>query len=69
MIFRTWWCGEEKLHFTQFHTLRQLKRNDARFHHLGGWQSFERGTGRYLYAGILGSRQDLETVQPTDSEL
>ena len=53
-IFRTWSCGEEKLHFTPFHTLRQLKRDDARFHHLGGSQSFERGTGRYLYAGFWG---------------
>ena len=30
-IFRTWWCGEEKLHFTPFHTLRQLKRDKALF--------------------------------------
>ena len=51
-IFRTWWCGEEKLHFTPFHTLRQLKRDEARFHHLGGSQSSERGTGRNLYAGF-----------------
>ena len=35
-IFWTWWCGEEKLHFTPFHALRKLKRDDARFHHLGG---------------------------------
>ena len=35
-IFRSWWCTEEKLHFTPFHTLRQLKRDEARFHHLGG---------------------------------
>ena len=35
-MLRTWWCGEEKLHFTPFHTLRQLKRNKARFHHLEG---------------------------------
>ena len=28
-IFRTWWCGEEKLHFTPYHTLRQLKRDEA----------------------------------------
>ena len=28
-IFRTWWCGEEKLHFTPVHTLRQLKRDEA----------------------------------------
>ena len=33
-IFRTWWCAKEKLHFTQFHTLPQLKRDN--FHHLGG---------------------------------
>ena len=29
-------CGEGKLHFTPFHTLRQVKRDEARFHHLGG---------------------------------
>ena len=51
-IFRTLWCAEEKLHFTPFHTLRQLKRDEARFHHLGWSQSFERGTGKYLYAGF-----------------
>ena len=28
-IFWTWWCGEEKLHFTLVHTLRQLKRDEA----------------------------------------
>ena len=33
-MFRTWCCAEEKLHFTPFHTLRQLKRDEARFHHL-----------------------------------
>ena len=68
-IFRSWWCGAEKLHFTQFHTLRQLKRDDALFHHLGGSQSFERGSARYLYAGFLGGRQNLETVRPTVWEL
>ena len=67
-IFRTWWCGEEKLHFTPFHTFRQLKRDDARFHHLEGSQSFERSTGRYMHAGF-GSRQNLETVRPTVYEL
>ena len=67
-IFRTWWCGGEKLHFTPFHTLRQLKRDEARFNHLGGSQGFERGTGRYLYAGF-GGRQNLETVRPTVWEL
>ena len=35
-MFWKWWCAEEKLHFTPFHTLRQLKRDEARFHHLGG---------------------------------
>ena len=28
-IFRAWWCGEEKLHFTPVHTLHQLKRDEA----------------------------------------
>ena len=28
-IFRTWWSGAEKLHFTPVHTLRQLKRDEA----------------------------------------
>ena len=51
-IFQTWWCAVEKLHFTPFHTLRQLKRDDVRFHHLGGSWSFERGTVRYLGAGF-----------------
>ena len=35
-IFQTWWCAVEKLHFIPFHTLRQLKRDEAHFHHLGG---------------------------------
>ena len=34
-IFRTWWCGEEKLHFTPVHTLRQLKRDEVLFPTLG----------------------------------
>ena len=29
--FRSWWCAEEKLHFTPFHTLHQLKRDEALF--------------------------------------
>ena len=53
-IFRSWWCVEEKLHFTPFHTLRQLKRDEARFHHLGVSEGFKRGTGRYLVAGFWG---------------
>ena len=31
MTFRTWWCAEEKLHFTSVHTLRQLKRDEGLF--------------------------------------
>ena len=34
-IFRTWWCGEEKLPFTPVHTLRQLKRDEALIPPLG----------------------------------
>ena len=36
MTFRTWWGGEEKLHFTPVDTLRQLNHDEARFHHFGG---------------------------------
>ena len=28
-IFQMWWFGEEKLHFTPVHILRQLKRDEA----------------------------------------
>ena len=35
-IFRSWWCAEEKSHFTPIQSLRQLKRDEARFHHFGG---------------------------------
>ena len=34
-IFRTWWCGEEKLHYTPAHTLRQLKHDEALIPPLG----------------------------------
>ena len=27
--FQTWWCSEEKLHFTPVYNLRQLKRDEA----------------------------------------
>ena len=33
--FRFWCCAEEKLHFTPFHTLHQLKRDEALFPPLG----------------------------------
>ena len=33
--FRFWCCAEEKLHFTPFHTLRQLKRDEALLPPLG----------------------------------
>ena len=53
-IFRTWWCGEEKLHFAQVHTLRQLKRDEALSPPLGrvvefraryGWETARRFGG------------------------
>ena len=28
-IFRTWWCGEEKLRFTPFHTISHLTPTEA----------------------------------------
>ena len=48
-ILRTWWCGEEKLHFTPFHTLRQLKRDEAQLPPLGRVVEF-----RARYRQILG---------------
>ena len=41
MIFRTWWCGEEKLHFTPVHTLHQLKRDEALIPPLGRVVEFQ----------------------------
>ena len=35
VTFWTWWCAEEKLHFIPFHTLCQLKRDEALFPPLG----------------------------------
>ena len=57
-IFRTWWCGEEKLHFTPVHTLRQLKRNEALIPQL------LRGTVRKLHAGLWGG-PNLKSVRLT----
>ena len=53
-IFRTWWCGEEKLHFTPVHTLRQLKRHKALIPPLRRVGGFEGGTVRKLHAGLVG---------------
>ena len=64
-IFRTWWCAEEKLHFTPFHTLRQLKRDEALFPPLQRVVEFRalycQTTGRRFCRG----RQNWETVRPT----
>ena len=51
MIYRFWNCSQQQLHFTPVHTLRQLKRDEALFPPIGGWQSFKRGTVRKLHAG------------------
>ena len=50
-IFRTWWWGEEKLHFTPFHTLRQLKRDEALFPPLGRVAEFR---ARYRQIPVRG---------------
>ena len=39
-IFRTWWGGEEKLHFTPFHTFRKLKHDKALIPPLGRFVEF-----------------------------
>ena len=64
-LLRSWWCAEEKLHFTPFHTLRQLKRDETLFPPLGRVVGFRawycQTTGRRVSEG----RQNLETVRPT----
>ena len=50
-IFRSWWCAEEKLHFTPFHTLRQLKRDEALFPPLGRLVEFR---ARYRQIPVRG---------------
>ena len=50
-IFRTWWCGEEKLHFTPVPTLRQLKRDEAVFPQLGSVVEFR---ARYRQIPVRG---------------
>ena len=64
-IFRTWCCAEEKLHFTQFHTLRQLKRDEALFPHLQRVVEFRAWYRQTTGRRFCGGRQNLETVRPT----
>ena len=64
-IFQTWWCAEEKLHFTPVHTFPQLKRDEALFPPLRrvvGFRALYRQTTRRR---VSGGRQNLETVRPT----
>ena len=64
-IFRTWWCGEEKLHFTPFHTFRQLKRDEALFPPLRRVAEFRARYQQIPVRGFFfGGRQNLETVRP-----
>ena len=68
-IFRTWWCGEEKLHFTPVHTLHQLKRDEALFPPLRRVVEFRARYRQIPVRGFWGGRQNLETVRPTVWEL
>ena len=67
-IFRTWWCGEEKLHFTPVHTLRQLKRDEALIPPFRRVIEFQAGLrlGK-LHAG-LGGGPNLKSVGLTVEE-
>ena len=51
MIFRTWCCAEEKLLFTPFHTLCQLKRDETLFPPLGRVVEFR---ARYRHIPVCG---------------
>ena len=68
-IFQTWWCGEEKLHFTPVHTLRQLKNDEALFPPLGRVVEFRAKYRQILVRRFFGGRHDLETVRPKVCEL
>ena len=63
-IFRTWWCGKEKLHFTPFHTLRQLKLDEALFPPLGRVVAFRARYRQTSGRRFCGGRQNLEIVRP-----
>ena len=52
--FLIWKCSQEKLHFTPFHTLRQLKRDEALFPPLGRVVAFRARYRQILYAGFRG---------------
>ena len=54
MTFRSWWCAEEKLHFTPFHTLCQLKRDEALIPPLGRVVDFRARYRQIPGRGFLG---------------
>ena len=64
-IFQTWWCAEEKLHFTPFHTLRQLKLDEVLFPPLWKVVEFRAWYRQTTGRRFLWGRQNLETVGPT----
>ena len=53
-MFRTWWCAEEKLHFTPFHTLRQTEEWRSAFPPLGGVVEFRARYRQIPVRGFLG---------------
>ena len=65
--FRKWWWGEEKLHFTPVHTLRQLKRDEALIPPFRKVIVSSGGTVRKLHAG-LGCGPNLKSVGLTVEE-
>ena len=53
--FQFWCCAEKKLHFTPFHTLRQLKHDEALFPPLGRVVEFPAGyhqTSCHQFLGV-----------------
>ena len=64
--YRFWSCAKENLHFTPFHTLRQLKHDEAQFPPLGRVVEFRARYRQIPGRGFfLGGRPNLETVRPT----
>ena len=75
MTYWSWWCGEEKWHFTPVHTLRQLKHDKALFPPLGISLADQNGLKhlpRQLFGACVkfgGNRcRDVETAWPNLSE-
>ena len=68
-IFRTWWCAEEELHLTPFHTLRQPKQDEVLFCTTSEGRRVSSEVPSDERSPVLGGTQNLEAIRPTIQEL